>query len=304
MAPRTEQAIRFGPGQRLLGIVNGAPGDGPVACLLLNVGVTHRIGPRRLNVKLARALGAVGVTSLRFDLSGIGDSGPAAPDADYRSQAVADLRAAMDHLEAAHGIRRFVVLGLCSGAVNGYRAAQADARIAGLMMFDGYAFPTWTTNLLHDWRRLLTTPWRRRMAKALNRVRRRLGRGAAASAGSIFYATRDSTAPDRDAYAAVMRSLAERGTRMLVMYSGSMLARHNHASQFRRAFAGQPFLAAVEDHYLPHIDHVATAQSAQAELVAIVKRWVGSLIGAAGAGRSLVFDEARAGAATAGAVEP
>jgi hypothetical protein len=41
---------------------------------MFNMGANHRIGPRRINVKLARVLAARGVSSLRFDLGGVGDS--------------------------------------------------------------------------------------------------------------------------------------------------------------------------------------------------------------------------------------
>ncbi len=51
--------LQFGPDDRMLGIWTPAQGDpAPVACLLFNAGVIHRIGPHRINVKAARALAA------------------------------------------------------------------------------------------------------------------------------------------------------------------------------------------------------------------------------------------------------
>lgn len=274
MALETQHAVTFGPGQRLVGVLDHRPGDAPVACLLLNVGVTHHMGPRRLNVKLARALAARGISSLRLDLSGLGDSGAPEAGERYRSQAVADLQAAMDHVQQATGIGRFAVLGICSGAVNAYRVAQADERVVGVMMFDGYAYPTALTRLVHDWRRATTLRPGAVAAKVWQRVRRLCGLPVADRQVSIFYASRDSSAPDRTQFAATLTALDARGVQVLIMYSDALLAIYNHASQFRRVFAGHDFVQRVQCLYLPHVDHIPTSQEAQSEFIGRVVDWV------------------------------
>jgi hypothetical protein len=274
MAVPVERVLGFGPDQRLVGVLNHRAGDRPFACLLLNVGVTGRIGPRRLNVKMARALATGGVTSLRLDLSGIGDSGVAEATSGYQQGAVQDLRAAMDAVEIATGIGRFLVLGICSGAVNAYRVAQADERVVGIMMFDGYAFPTWRTRWVHDWKRLTRSSPGDAFAKLALRARRWLGLPAPTRPVSIFYASRDSGAPSRQAFGDVLDTLAARGVKLLVVYSGSMLTHYNHRSQFNDTFRGRSFLPAVRYHYLPHIDHIPTSQAAQAEFLDLVCGWV------------------------------
>jgi hypothetical protein len=112
-----ERIARIGPDERLLGIVTlpAAPRPGAPAMLLLNAGVVHRIGPHRLNVKLARGLAQHGITSIRIDLSGLGDSPAAGGTSHFGEQALRDLQAAMAHLEQTQGIRRFVVFGLLLG---------------------------------------------------------------------------------------------------------------------------------------------------------------------------------------------
>ena len=76
--PVTEQTFLFGDAKSLVGIVTDpATGNGRAerpAALLLNAGLTYRVGPNRLYVKIARALASQGLVTLRFDLSGIGDS--------------------------------------------------------------------------------------------------------------------------------------------------------------------------------------------------------------------------------------
>lgn len=164
----TESPILFGPERNLLGILTSPTQANPQApaCLLLNVGVTHRVGPRRLNVKLARQLAGMGVYSLRLDLSGIGDSAAAQSRASFREQSIQDLKSAMDLVEKETGIRRFAVLGICSGASNGYWLAQTDTRVVGLLMFDGFTFPTFKTQMLHDWVRLRTLHWKTEIGRA------------------------------------------------------------------------------------------------------------------------------------------
>lgn len=285
-----ERALSFGPDGRLAGILSHRSGDGEVACLLLNVGVTRRSGPRRLNVKLARALGAMGVATLRFDLSGIGDSAPAPGGGDYRTQSVDDLRAAMDAVQRETGIARFCVLGICSGAVNGYRVAETDARVRGLLLYDGHAYPTWRTHLVHDWTRLRTTRLGAVLGKALRRLGRRLGLRVATPATSIFAAQADRSAPDRAAYAAALDAMVARGTRVLVMFSGSALQHYNHAGQFAAVFGDRPLMAGTEVVYRPDLDHIPTTQAAQAAFIAIVTDWVARTVVHAAPPRSLVLD--------------
>ena len=123
-----EQAVTFGPDATLIGVYNPAAASADVCCLLINAGVLHRIGPHRLNVKIARSLAQGGVASLRFDLSGRGDSRATAGTNSYSEQAVHDLRAAMDFVQRNGGPRRFIVFGICSGAVNAFQIAVADPR--------------------------------------------------------------------------------------------------------------------------------------------------------------------------------
>lgn len=140
----TEVTLSFGAERHLVGTLC-RPGDaavGDCAVLLLNAGVIHRIGPHRFNVKLARALARAGLPSLRLDLSGQGDSRLPAQPLPYPQQAVADLRAAMDHLQGLLGVQRFVIAGICSGANHGLAAADADPRVAGLWMLDTHLYPT------------------------------------------------------------------------------------------------------------------------------------------------------------------
>ena len=102
-----ETTSTFGAQGDLLGTITfpeaGRSAPPPFGVLLFNAGVIHRVGAHRVNVKLARAFAADGVATLRFDLHGMGDSLRADGRLSYKEQVVADLRAAMDLLQASTG---------------------------------------------------------------------------------------------------------------------------------------------------------------------------------------------------------
>lgn len=278
-----EQVVQFGPSQRLVGIWTTPPtvlSDAP-ACLLMNAGVIHRIGPHRLNVKVARALAGSGISTLRFDLSGVGDSPAALGGTHFGAQAVLDLQAAMDHLEAQLDVRRFVVFGLCSGAVNGYRLALTDHRVVGAFMFDGFSYPTLRTHVLRRWRRLRSQS----LMSLARKIPRRLFRRPGATEEEVADGDDGPSHPSRQQFEQDMNQLVARGVAVHLVYSGSFLEHFNYPNQLRDAFPKAPFLEAVRVDYLPDVDHTVTSLAAQRKVIATVLQWVQSVAGQGGEDR-------------------
>jgi pimeloyl-ACP methyl ester carboxylesterase len=89
-----------------------------------------------MSVTLARELCACGFNVLRFDLSGIGDSDPRVDVLAPFEAAMADVREALDWLEQARGARRFILVGLCSGADQAATYCGTDGRVIGVVLFD------------------------------------------------------------------------------------------------------------------------------------------------------------------------
>lgn len=277
-----EASIAFGPGGGLVGTLCLPEDDGAarvaLGMILFNAGVVHRIGPHRINVRLARRLALAGVPSLRFDLAGQGDS--ARPDGDlpFERQAVADLQAAMDALAQATGVGRFSIFGFCSGGCHGFAAAQADARIAGLILYDTYIYPTLKSRL----NRYLVTirhrgfanasgDWVRRLAAS---ARRRLRASAAPAAPAIE--ARDFETPAPADFARVVRAMHARGARVGMMYSGGFEG-FNYAGQFRDAFRATGIDAFVTCDYFPHLGHSTTGIGAQRDLIDRIEAWTTDL---------------------------
>jgi alpha-beta hydrolase superfamily lysophospholipase len=94
--------------------------------VLTNGGAAHRVGPNRLYVMLARRLAAAGFRCLRMDVCGLGDSIAAEGQREndtYAATAFRDVQLALRYLQANLGVRRVVLMGLCSGAYVAFQSA-------------------------------------------------------------------------------------------------------------------------------------------------------------------------------------
>jgi len=132
-----ETPLFFGRHYRLFGLLT-EPSVATAApmVIVLNAGLIHRVGPRRLHVKLARRLAAQGFPVFRMDLSGIGDS-EARRDALSAVDGVReDVREAIDFLSQHARAREFLLFGICSGAKISYQSALRDARVVGGVLVD------------------------------------------------------------------------------------------------------------------------------------------------------------------------
>ncbi len=109
-------------------------------CLLfLNPGSVRHIGPNRMWVEAARRWAARGVPSLRMDFGGIGES-DGKPLRDiaglYEPELLDDIEAAMASARSRLGVRRFVVIGLCSGAFWAFHAAIRNPEVRGAILLN------------------------------------------------------------------------------------------------------------------------------------------------------------------------
>lgn len=136
-------AFRNRDGHQLVGIVH-EPDAGPrhpVPVILLPPGAKYRVAPHRLYVKLARHLAGMGFVVLRLDFSGLGDSEGSIGEsmiADFHGTVqlgryVDDTRCAMDWMGREFGASRFILGGLCGGAITGLLAGAQDARVDALV---------------------------------------------------------------------------------------------------------------------------------------------------------------------------
>ena len=269
-----ETPVTFGPEQSLVGML-AMPGTGDpsqVGCLMMNMGANHRIGPRRINVKLARRLAECGLSSLRMDLAGLGDSGPPKGSEHFQTQAIRDLQAGMDLMQARLGIQRFLVIGLCSGAGNGLAVASNDSRVAGLLMFDGDSFMGQRARLERGLRRALAAVRDPAVAgKAARWLQRQFSSKAAQAMAPSIYAS-ESPAAVAAKFRRDMQLAADRKVALMLVYTGT-----NHVVDRGRdqlgAFATEPFARTIEYRFVPEIDHSLTSLESQEIFIRLACDW-------------------------------
>jgi alpha-beta hydrolase superfamily lysophospholipase len=92
--------------------------------VFLNAGMLDHVGPSRLWVELSRRWAALGFRSLRFDLSGIGESPPLAGMTEPITRSVHSLRQVAE-VAAFVAPDDALLVGLCSGAYQAMEAAVA-----------------------------------------------------------------------------------------------------------------------------------------------------------------------------------
>src|SRR5262249_32294049 len=129
--PITQQPDLFG----IVSESSAAPDHLPFI-ILVNAGSAYRVGPNRLYVSLARQLATRGVRFLRMASCGLGDSIHPDPEREndpYPATAFRDIDLTLRHLRTRLGVRRVVLMGLCSGA---YAAFQSAAQLSSPVLVE------------------------------------------------------------------------------------------------------------------------------------------------------------------------
>ncbi|NIA28171.1 MAG: alpha/beta fold hydrolase [Desulfobulbaceae bacterium] len=267
----TEQAVLFGSTGSLVGVITSTEADADHGRLpnvvLLNAGLLHRIGTNRTYVKLIRRLSQLGMTGLRFDLSGIGDSRAATDGLSEPESRLRDMREAMDMLAAKTGEDRFILGGLCDGAVSAFAAARIDPRVVGMILIDAFPYRTFGYYVrryrnrffrTQSWLNLLTgqhplTRWVRGVQNEDND--RPTNMFPPTSEVEIMY-----------------RDLINRGVRSLVIFPGD--GTFNDRRQFGEMFPS----IATDDHvqleYFEDANHTFVVLKHQEDLVRCVEQWI------------------------------
>lgn len=276
-----QRVATIGPEENVIGIVtepardpsDPKPGSTLPNVVFLNAGVLHRVGPHRLHVSLARLLARSGFHSLRFDLSGIGDSRNLPGTLTFRKSSVADARDAMDYLTAQTGAEQFIVFGLCSGADNGVATAHADPRVVGLVLVDPPTYATYRSRL-------------RALAGKLSRPERRGRRSLAAWAlGAATRRARNAvqraelgaarrggrTLPLPQEYRRQLTDLLDRGVKILCVFSGANGIGYNHRDQIYESFP--ELRGRLQVAYFPTANHVFTELAQREALMTEVSQW-------------------------------
>jgi dienelactone hydrolase len=273
-----EQALLLGPRRSLVAVVsNGAKSQAAAAAptvVILNSGIVHRVGPNRMSVTLARALAAIGYTVVRFDLSGIGDSEPRPDTLPPMEAGLADIREALDSLEASRGTRRVILAGLCSGADFSAIYAGSDPRVVGAVLIDP-SIPHTFLHWVHYYKNRLT-----RVESWLNivrgqnpfwlRIKRRLHRPPPAETPEA----RELTVDDPEVRAFLEKTylnVVARRVRLLAVLTGVL---QSYREELIDAFPAANFGDLLRLEYFKDADHLFMDPAARARLIDVIVSWV------------------------------
>jgi pimeloyl-ACP methyl ester carboxylesterase len=136
-----DKPLVFGKLKHLIGVENIVK-NSSIAVIMMTPGMLHNTGPFRLHVDMAQNLEQHGISSLRFDISGIGESLGVGTSGKSIDRAATEAIEAMDYLMDSTGIEQFILFGLCSGADDSIQAALKDKRVKGVISLDGAAYKT------------------------------------------------------------------------------------------------------------------------------------------------------------------
>jgi uncharacterized protein len=121
-------------GATLIGITTRPSNAVATGVLIIVGGPQYRAGSHRQFTLVARALGAAGYASFRFDYRGMGDSEGEIRNFEHID---GDIRAAIDaFLKSAPEVRTVVLWGLCDAASAAMYYAWTDPRVTGLILLN------------------------------------------------------------------------------------------------------------------------------------------------------------------------
>ncbi len=262
-------ALRFGRSQHLIGVLHEAENaKQPMGILLWNTGISHRIGPYRIHVDLAERLAALGFTVLRFDLSRLGDSDVAEADAAIQDIFTRDINDAVQVLEEQFQLKEILSIGICSGAVDAWYHARQDPRVRGLVMVDGFVYPTFRHELGFLLQRLLSPKrWQRLIMRAL---RPRAKQYALQPVNDFL----DPNYPPQDQANIDTQKLIDRGTQMLVLYTGGFHPWYSYRRQFQAMLRKVKFRKQLQLEHWPHVDHLFTLLEDRKRFMRMLHIWI------------------------------
>ena len=267
-----EKMAVFGDQKNLTGVVSIPESQGrinrKVAVILLNAGLVHRVGPNRMNVDFGRELSGNGFVTLRFDLSGIGDSTSRTGGMAEAERNVTDISAAMTYMSSKYGIKKFVLIGLCTGADNAHKAAVKDPRVSGAVFLDGYRFATWRYYL----RRYAPVLWNPRRL-LLSICRRFNTLFSSAKAEEREDAVFGWKLPPKESVAGDLQLLVDRKVHLFFIFSGSVL-RCFDTDEFCAAFKSISFGNYLQVRRFSDSSHTYSFPEDMRKLTSAVSEWL------------------------------
>jgi pimeloyl-ACP methyl ester carboxylesterase len=247
--------------------------DREVAAVFLNSGLLHRVGPFRLYVLLARRLAKAGIAVLRIDQSGKGDSGRR-HGLPFEQSVSKDFEDAADFLRQHLGIKRFIVLGLCSGADDALFLSSRYPEIAGAVLLEAFSLRTLRYYVRHYGPRFfrvdLWFAWARRFVSSLRSLTVRAGNASANEPDMGLIREFPGITEIRKRY----ESIVKRKGKLLCVFTSAARSYYNYKGQLC-AWLHLPFAnELITEIYLPTARHTYPLATHRERLMHEVCTWV------------------------------
>lgn len=268
-----EQAYTFGESNALVGVLTESPKvplSKDVAVIILNSGLIQKSGPFRLSTLLARELADQGVVSLRFDISGIGDSKKHRDARTRHDQIMSDISSAMDFISNRKGIKKFIILGICTGADNAHKISTTDQRVVGAVFMDGYAYPTFKFHV-NQWRSKAKTPLK--LAAHILRLCRqtlcsRKEQGKESREDNYFWELPPKRKTEKELIDFVRRDM-----RLLYVFTGNWET-FSYQQQLHDSFKAIDFKNCLQVEYLKDAHHIYVTRKSRQDVIQVILSWV------------------------------
>ena len=246
-----DQTIVFGQHEHLVGIESIVKSPNPIAMIMMTPGMLHNVGPFRMHIEIARSLEQQGISSLRFDLSGIGESLGIGTSGTSLNRAAAEAIEAMNYLEESHGIQQFIFFGLCSGADDSIQTALQDNRVKGVITLDGLAYKTAKFKFIES---MLMARKMLRLDKLFNKLR--LFTGHNKTPASLARGNDIREFPETAQQACKeLQQLVDSDVQLHFIYTGGT-DYYNYAEQFYEMLPGMKWRGTESTTYFAEMDHV------------------------------------------------
>lgn len=246
-----DQPLVFGKFDHLVGVENIVENAAPTAVIMMTPGMLHNTGPFGLHVDIARCLEQQGISSLRFDISGIGESLGVGTSGKSIDRAASEAIDAMDYLMESKGIEQFILFGLCSGADDSIQTALQDKRVKGVISLDGIAYKT------HQFKfneAMLMARKMLSMSKWINKLRHLTGNDTAPPSLAVGGDIREFPETAEQA-CKELQQLVDSDVQLHFIYTGGT-EYYNYARQFYDMLPGMNWRGTESTEYFSQMDHV------------------------------------------------
>lgn len=280
-----EEALLVGPYNSLAAIFSSTSmpqtQGKKTAVILLNSGLIHHAGPARLYTRLARSLATDGLNTLRFDLSGIGDSIARQDNLSIYQIATQEPIEVMDYLQS-RGFEQFILAGICSGAYCAFKTALADSRVIGTVLVnfqddttngslsdEAWSQRYWRNSLFRvdAWKNLLTgnINYKRLFSTLINGVKKTVSK-------PVKIGTSE-TAEQTDSFSDEMDKLLARDVSVLMLMSGLDISQEFLTILMGDKLEGYQKHPLIQFDVIKGADHLFTSIAHQQQFIDSVKSW-------------------------------